>query len=310
LDQRLSTIPQHTWVSKLFGFDLAVEYRPGKLNGVADTLSRRADEVATINAISAPTFELFEDLRLESQTDPQAKRICKKLQAGEVREGWSLHEELLLFRAKIFLPNASSLWLHLLSSAHDSGHEGIEKALNCLKASFYNQHMLHCVREYVRGCEVCQRNKTEHLHPAGLLQPLPVPSTVWSDILMDFIEGFPKVGGKSVILTIVDRFSKLAHFITLGHSYSAMSVAKAFFEEVVRLHGLPCSIVSGKDPMFTNFFWIELFKLVGVKLQMSSAFYLQSDGQSEVVNRVITMYLRYPAGDRPKSWLRWLPWAE
>jgi hypothetical protein len=84
LDQRLSTIPEHTWVSKLFGYDLTVEYRPGKLNGAADVLSRRADEVATINAISAPTFELFEDLQLESQTNPQATRICEKLQAGEV----------------------------------------------------------------------------------------------------------------------------------------------------------------------------------------------------------------------------------
>jgi hypothetical protein len=146
-------------VSKLFGYDLAVEYRPSKLNRVADALSRCADEVATINVISAPTFELFEDLRLESQTDPQATRIREKLQVGEVQEGWSRHEDLLLFKGKIFLPDASSLWPHLLSSAHDSGHEGIEKTLNRLKASFYNQHMLHRVREYVRGCEVCQRTK-------------------------------------------------------------------------------------------------------------------------------------------------------
>jgi hypothetical protein len=297
-------------VSKLFGYDLTVEYRPGKLNGAADALSRRADEVATINAISAPTFELFEDLRLESQTNPQATRICEKLQAGEVQERWSLHEDMLLFKGKIFLPDASSLWPHLLLSAHDSGHEGIEKTLNRLKASFYNQHMLRRVRGYVWGCEVYRRNKTEHLHPVGLLQSLSVPSTGWSDISMDFIEEFPKVGGKSVILTVVDRFSKFAHFITLGHPYSATSVAKAFFEEVVRLHGFPCSIVSDRDPVFTSSFWTELFKLARVKLQMSSVFHPQSDGQSEVVNRVITMHLRCPVGDRPKSWLRWFPWAE
>jgi hypothetical protein len=100
LDQRLSTIPQHTWVSKLFEYDLTVEYRPGKLNGTADALSRRADEVAIINAILAPTFELFEELRLELQTDHQATRIHEKLQAGEVQEGWSLHEDLLLFKGR------------------------------------------------------------------------------------------------------------------------------------------------------------------------------------------------------------------
>jgi hypothetical protein len=127
---------------------------------------------------------------------------------------------------------------------------------------------------------------------------------------MNFIEGFSKVGGKSVILIVVDRFSKFSHFITLGLQYSAMSVAKAFFEEVVWLHGFPCSIVSDRDPVFTSSFWTKLFKLAGVKLQMSSVFHPQSDGQSEVVNRVITMYLRCLTGDRPKSWLRWLPWAE
>jgi hypothetical protein len=106
----------------------------------------------------------------------------------------------------------------------------------------------------VRNCTICQKNKTEHLHSAGLLQPLPIPSEVWSDIAMDFIEGFPKVGGKSVVLTVVDRFSKYAHFIPLSHLYSASSVARAFFENIVRLHGVPCSIVSDQDPIFTSIF--------------------------------------------------------
>jgi hypothetical protein len=76
---------------------------------------------------------------------------------------------------------------------------------------------------------------------------------------MDFIEGFPKVGSKSVILTVVDRFSRFAHFIALGHPYTTASVAKAFFDNIVRLHGLPCSIVSDRDTVFTSTFWSELF---------------------------------------------------
>jgi hypothetical protein len=127
---------------------------------------------------------------------------------------------------------------------------------------------------------------------------------------MDFIDGFLKVGGKSVVLTIVYKFSKFAHFITLGHPYYAPSVAKTFFKGVVRLHGFLCSVVSDRDSVFTSSFWVKLFKLVGVKLQMSSAFHPQSDGQSEVVNHVIIIYLHCLAGDCPKSWLRWLPWAE
>jgi hypothetical protein len=166
------------------------------------------------------------------------------------------------------------------------------------------------VREYIKGCSVCQRNKTDHLHPAGLLQPLPVPSSVWTDIAMDFVEGFPKVGGKSVILTVVDRFSKFAHFIPVGHLYSAASVAKTFFDNIVRLHGFLASIVSDRDPVFTSHLWTELFQLSGTRLCTSSAFHPQTDGQLEVTNKIITIYLRCLAGDRPRSWLRWLPWAE
>jgi hypothetical protein len=84
---------------------------------------------------------------------------------------------------------------------------------------------------------MCQHNKTEALQPAGLLQPLDVPSQVWVDISIDFIEGLPKVAGKSVILTVVDRFSKYAHFIALGHPYTAASVARAFFDGIVRSTG-------------------------------------------------------------------------
>jgi hypothetical protein len=306
LDQRLSTIPQHTWVSKLFGYDITVEYRPGRLNAAADALSRHEEETTTINAISAPTFALFDQLREESASDPQVVALRTKLLTDDAPEGWTVQDDLLLFRGKVFIPDASPLWPQLMSFAHDVRHEGIEKTVNRFRASFYNSQSMRRVREYVQGCEVCQRNKTEHLHPAGLLQPLPVPSEVWNDISIDFIEGFLKVGGKSVVLTVVGRFSKFAHFITLSHPNSAPSVAKAFFEGVVRLHGFPCSIVSDRDLVFTSAFWAELFKLAGVRLHTSYAFHPQSDVQSEVVNRVITMYLRCLAGDRPKSWLCWL----
>lgn len=132
------------------------------------------------------------------------------------------------------------------ADAHAAGHEGVEKTVHRLRAEFYNPHLLKKVRKYVRGCAVCQRNKSEHLHPAGLLQPVTVLSEIWSDTTMDFIEGFTKVGGKSVILIVVDRFSKFAHFIPLSHPYSASSVARAFFDNIVRLHGFPCSIVNDR----------------------------------------------------------------
>jgi hypothetical protein len=90
---------------------------------------------------------------------------------------------------------------------------------------------------------------------------------------MDFIEGLPKVHGKSVILTVMDRFSKYAHFIALGHPYATTSVARAFFDGIVRLHGFPTSIINDRDPVFTGHVWRDLFKMAGVTLHMSMAFH-------------------------------------
>jgi len=100
-----------------------------------------------------------------------------------------------------------------------------------------------------------------------------VASQIWADIAMDFVEGLPKVNDKNIILTVVDRFSKYAHFIPLGHPYTASSVARAFFTDIVRLHGMPESIVSDRDPVFTGHVWCDLFKMAGVKLRMSTAFH-------------------------------------
>jgi len=118
------------------------------------------------------------------------------------------------------------------------------------------------------------------------------------------------VHGKSVILTVVDRFSKYAHFIALGQPYTAASDARAFFHDIVRLHGFPESIVSNRDPVFTGRVWRDLFRQAGVQLRLNMAFHPQTDGQSEAVNKTIAMYLRCLTGDRPRDWLDWLPWAE
>jgi hypothetical protein len=198
----------------------------------------------------------------------------------------------------------------VLEQAHTMGHEGNETTLHRLRVVFYSPHAHHRVREYVQSCAICQRNKTEHLHPANLLQLLPGPHQILSNIVMDFIKALPKVGGKSILLTVVDRFFKMAHFISLSHPYSATSVAKAFFDSVVRLQGMPCFVVNDRDPIFTSRFWKGLFQLAGVKLLLSSAFHPQTDGQPEAINHIIAMYLRCLTGDRPMSWLQWLPWAE
>jgi hypothetical protein len=310
LDQRLATIPQHHWVGKLLGFDFSVEYRSGATNIVADALSRRDTDEGELHAISAPRFDFIERLRHAQATDPALVAIHDEVRAGTRGAPWAVVSDMVTFDGRLYIPPASPLLLEIVAAVHEDGHEGVQRTLHRLRRDFHFPHIRRVVQDFVKACATCQRYKSEHLHPAGLLQPLPVPSIVWADISIDFVEALPKVQGKTVILSVVDRSSKYAHFIPLAHPYTAESVAQAFFADIVRLHGIPQSIVSDRDPVFTSAFWRELMRLMGTKLLMSSAFHPQTDGQTEAANRVIIMYLRCFTGDRPRQWLRWLPWAE
>lgn len=127
---------------------------------------------------------------------------------------------------------------------------------------------------------------------------------------MDFIEGLPFSGGKNAILVVVDRLSKYAHFLALTHPFTAKTIAEKFVEGVVKLHGLPKTIISDRDPIFISHFWREFFKLSGTKLHMSSSYHPETDGQSEVVNRCLEQYLRCFASQQPRKWSLYLPWAE
>jgi hypothetical protein len=310
LDQRLATIPQHHWVGKLLGFDFGVEYKPGAQNKVADALSRRDTPDGAVLAISAPRFDYVARLRQDQQGHPESVALLDELKAGSRGAPWAIVDGLLTYDGRLFVPPSSPLLQEILAAVHGDGHEGVQRTLHRLRRDFHFPAMRQVVQEFVRACSTCQRHKSQHLLPAGLLLPLPVPSGVWTDIGLDFIEALPRVRGKSVILTVVDRFSKYAHFIPLAHPYSAETVAQAFFSDIVRLHGMPQSIVSDRDAVFTSTFWQELMRLMGAKLHMTSAFHPQSDGQSEAANKVIAMYLRCFTGDRPREWIRWLPWAE
>jgi hypothetical protein len=117
------------------------------------------------------------------------------------------------------------------------------------------------ITEYIQACQLCQQAKPEHVKLPGLLQPLPIPSQAWQSVSLDFIEGFPKSNSYDVLLVVIDRFSKYAHFIPLSHPYSALQVAQAFLNNVYKLHGLPQSIISDRDRVFIGKVWQELFRL-------------------------------------------------
>jgi len=144
----------------------------------------------------------------------------------------------------------------------------------------------------------------------GLLQPLPIPGNIWQHITMDFNEGLPNSYGKQVIFVVVDKLSKVAHFMTLSHPYSAKEVAQSFLENVFKLHEFPDTITSDRDSIFVSQFWQELMVVQGVKIQLSTSYHPQTDGQMEVVNRCLGTYLRCMCAKSPKNWVKWLPLAE
>jgi hypothetical protein len=170
--------------------------------------------------------------------------------------------------------------------------------------------MKSAVQQFVQACMICQKAKPDRTKTPGLLQPLPVPDSAWKIITMDFVDGLPQSGSANCIMVVVDKFTKYNHFIPLKHPYTAQSVAKQFLNQVYKLHGLPESIVSDRDSVFTSNFWKELFRLANVQLRLSSAYHRQSDGQSERVNRCMETYLRCFVSAYPKKWIEWLQLAQ
>lgn len=130
------------------------------------------------------------------------------------------------------------------------------------------------------------------------------------EISMDFIEGLPQSQGYEVVMEVVDRLSKYAHFLPLAHPYTTASIAHTFLGQIFKLHGMPSSIVSNRNPAFTSYFSKKLLKLQGTQLKHSSAYHPQTDGQTEVVNRCLETYLQCFIGDRQWDWVKWIPLAE
>lgn len=127
---------------------------------------------------------------------------------------------------------------------------------------------------------------------------------------MDFIEGLPLSNKKDVILVVIDKFSKYAHFMTLSHPFTALQVAQTYLNSVYKLHGLPTAIISDKDKIFTSSVWQELFKLTDTQLLMSSSYHPQTDGQTERLKQCLEAFLRCTVHSCPKQWSKWLPLAE
>ncbi|KAI4304520.1 hypothetical protein MLD38_040016 [Melastoma candidum] len=167
------------------------------------------------------------------------------------------------------------------------------------------------VAQYVSRCLTCQRVKIEHRRSGGELQPLPIPEWKWDEIAMDFVTNLPRtVQGFDSVWVIVDRLTKSAHFIPISVTYSVAKLAKLYVKEVIRLHGVPSVIVSDRDARFTSRFWSNIQRSLGTRLNMSTAFHPQTDGQTERIIQILEDMLRACALDLEGSWVDQLPLVE
>ncbi|GKC46125.1 ty3-gypsy retrotransposon protein [Tanacetum coccineum] len=315
--KELFAIMEPKYVRKLMGFDFDIEYKPGVANQAANALSRVFEEVeqvtATFLALSQPLVGFIGDLQGENETLAELLELHQKMDNGELLSGFRRDNGLILYNNRYYIGQESKFKTLLLQEFHatpSAGHGGVKKTLVGLLALFFWKGMRKSVKEFIKQCVVCQKTKYSTDAPGGYLQPLPTPSAVWEDVLMDFITGLQASRGITVILVVVDRLTKYAHFGTLPTSFNAHKVAEVFLEIVVKHHGIPRTIVSDRDPIFVSTFWKQLFHFSGTQLSHSTAYHPQTDGQTEVVNRRLEQYLRAMVSNRPQQWARHLPWAE
>ena len=295
MQQRIVTAEQQNWAAKLLGYDFEIVYKQGRLNKGADALSRMYERTELNTITSYAQWDQKQQVTMEIQKDEKLQSIIKALQQDpKAKPGYVYKQGVLMYNGRLVLSSQSQLIPVLLQEFHatpQGGHSGFYKTYRRIATNVYWMGMKGTIQEYVRSCDICQRQKYMATAPGGLLQPLPIPEQIWDDISMDFITGLPKSRGYEAILVVVDRLSKYSHFIPLKHPYTARSIADVFCKEIVKLHGVPVSIVSDRDPVFVSGFWKELFRMQGTQLKMSSAYHPESDGQTEVVNRCLETYL-------------------
>ncbi|GJU19305.1 putative CCCH-type zinc finger family protein [Tanacetum coccineum] len=300
--------PRHAkWVETLQDFSFVIRHKAGSANSVADALSRRPALLSSTSfQVSgfAPFAHLYQD-------DPDFKELWDKCHGGIFRD--FVRRDGFLFKGHRLCVPVSSSREAIILECHQgalAGHFGRAKTAALVGDRFFWPKLARDVQKVINRCRVCHIAKTQHTNQ-GLYTPLPTPEGPWEDVSIDFVLGLPLTQRKKdSIMVVVDRFSKMAHFIPCSKTFDASQVARLYFAEIVRLHGVPRSITSDRDVKFVSHFWRTLWKRLGAKLNFSSSHHPQTDGQTEVTNRSLGSLLRCLVGDKPKQWDVALPQAE
>jgi len=331
---------QIRWMEILSQYYIKIEYRPLKEGGKPAALTRREGDLPKNNderirqreRTLLPKEQYFEEIRtIEFQSDEKellqkaAKQdaeqqiIKKALEEGKQEmKGVALglcqwKDDLLWYQGKIWTPNEDKLRAELIKQHHDiptTGHGGTAKTTELIQRKYYWPHMRDLIKKYIKNCDTCQRTKAVRHAPYVLLQPNEVPEKPWKSISMDFITDLPKSEGYDAILVVIDRLTKMSHFIPCNKDMNARQFAKTFIKEIFRLHGLPKDIITDRGTIFTSDLWKETTKLLGIERRLSTAFHPQTDGQTERTNATLEQYLRAYSNYQQDNWCKLLPMAE
>ncbi|GKV41594.1 hypothetical protein SLEP1_g49100 [Rubroshorea leprosula] len=291
---------QHaTWSEFLQAYPFLLKYKSRVQNRVADALSRRHALLTSLQ-MKVTGFEVIKELY---EDDPDFSNIWQAT-SNQAFQQYHRQQDYLFKGNRLCVPRCSLQDL-IIWEAHNgglAGHFGRDKTLALVKESFYWPKLEQNVIHHIQRCKVCHQAKTINRN-TGLYLPLPIPTSPWEDVSMDFVLGLPQTQrSKDSIMVVVDRFSKMAHFIACQKTNDASLIVELYFREIVRLHGVPKTITSDRDVKFMSHFWRTLWRKMGTQLQFSSASHPQTDGQTEAINKILGNLLRSFVGKNLRQW--------
>jgi hypothetical protein len=292
---------QRRWLELIKDYELEIHYHPSKANVVADALSRKASyhclTVKTSDITLCQEMEklnlgmiqhgTLNQLKLESvllqkiidaqRSNKGMRHIHEKIKASKANCFRKDDQGIVWFNNRIVVPKDDEVRQQILDEAHLSRysiHPGSTKMYHDLKQHYWWTKMKIEIARYVVKYDTYRRVKAIHMKTAGPLQSLPIPTWKWEDISMDFIVGLPRtVKGFDSIWVIIDRLTKIAHFLPVKVKYPVITYAELYIARILSLHGVPKTIVSDRGPQFVSKFWGELDKSLGTKLLHSSTYH-------------------------------------
>jgi RNase H-like domain found in reverse transcriptase/Reverse transcriptase (RNA-dependent DNA polymerase)/Integrase zinc binding domain/Chromo (CHRromatin Organisation MOdifier) domain/Integrase core domain len=272
------------------------------------SLSALLANIVGVHANTVPELGLRERIIQALESDAVARQHREN-----PKKPWSWQDGLLLHDNLVYIPHDDAVRVELVSQHHDAplaGHYGETKTLELLSRNYYFPGMQSYVKDYVSTCDLCSRGKPLRHRRHGELAPLPVPTIPWKGISCDFVVDLPLSKGYDSILVFVDRLTKMCHLVPCNKTATAPEFAQMFLTNVIRLHGIPDSLVSDRGSIFTSHFWKSLSHMLGIKPRLSTAFHPQTDGQTERMNQTIETYLRIYCNYQQDNWSDLLALAE